>query len=157
MINLHSHFGVYALILDGDKHRVLVVKKARGPYTCMYDLPGGSPEPAELLEEALHREVTEETGCDVSEAKQIRAVDVRFPYTKDGESAVLRHIGVLFAVKITGTPRIDADGEDSLGCAWVKFDELRKENAAPFVLKALELVSPMRPYVEPETSSRRHP
>ena len=38
-----SHKGVYGIIRKGNQ--ILLIRKARGPYTGLYDLPGGSPEP----------------------------------------------------------------------------------------------------------------
>lgn len=138
MTYTHSHFGVYALILDQSKKSVLLIKKARGPYTGRYDLPGGSPEPTELLEETLHREVKEETNCDVKEARQIGGISARFHYKKDGEDALLRHLGVIYNVQVSGTPRTDSDGEDSNGCVWLKIDSLNDKNTTPFVFEALK-------------------
>ena len=61
--NFHSHFGVYAAIFRNKQREILLIKKARGPYTGRWDLPGGSPEINELLEETLIREIKEETDC----------------------------------------------------------------------------------------------
>jgi len=56
-----SHFGVYGLICrDG---QVLLVRKTRGAYTGLLDLPGGSPDPSDPDRTAtLRRELAEETG-----------------------------------------------------------------------------------------------
>lgn len=49
----HTAFGVYGIIRkDGC---LLVIKKTKGPYKNRYDLPGGSQEPGEKLEETLTR------------------------------------------------------------------------------------------------------
>ena len=138
MSHLHSHFGVYALILNDDKEKVLLIKKARGPYKGLFDLPGGSPEPAELLEETLFREVMEETGCSLTGSAQLGGVSARFQYEKEGVSYLLRHLGVIYFAKISGTPKADGDGEDSNGCLWVDVKELNNTNATPFTLQALE-------------------
>jgi len=61
---MSTHFGVYAIIVDGDK--VLVVRKSRGPYTGLYDLPGGCPETGESDNDAFHRELMEEVSAKVS-------------------------------------------------------------------------------------------
>lgn len=137
MTYIHSHFGVYALITNPKEKSLLLIKKARGPYTGMYDLPGGSPEPTELLEETLYREVKEETGCDIVDAQQLGGISARFSYKKDSEDALLRHLGVIFDVKISGTPKMEADGEDSNGCVWLERDALNNKNATPFVLEAI--------------------
>lgn len=50
-----SHLGVYAVIPSADSKSVLLIKKALGCYTGLYDLPGGSMDEGELLEETLQR------------------------------------------------------------------------------------------------------
>lgn len=134
----HSHFGVYGLIYNKENDSILVIKKMRGPYTGMYDLPGGSPEIEELLEETLVREIKEETSCDVTEQTQIGGVSAIFEYEKDGNPWALRHLGVLFKAKITGTPREDSDGEDAGGCVWLPVKELEEYEVTPFVRIAIE-------------------
>ena len=56
-----THFGVYGSIVKDGK--ILLIKKSRGPYTGLYDLPGGSQEQGESHLETLKREIMEETGC----------------------------------------------------------------------------------------------
>ena len=131
-----SHFGVYALILRGGK--VLLVKKALGCYTGLYDLPGGSMEPQELLEETLRREVLEETDCTVTRARQLCALSTLYPHEEDGQEKVLRHLGVIYLAEIEGTPRAHGAGDDSDGCIWLPVEEVTLANAAPFVVDALK-------------------
>tara|TARA_Y100000589_G_C27076301_1_gene597641 strand:+ start:460 stop:882 length:423 start_codon:yes stop_codon:yes gene_type:complete len=133
-MNKHSHFGVYGVISSGTK--MLVIKKARGPYTGLYDLPGGSSEDGELLEQTVTREILEETGCTVEKLEQIKAVSALYPYQDGDASCELRHIGVLFQVEISGDPMTEGDGQDSNGCVWLNLSKLDENNATPFVLMA---------------------
>ncbi len=136
--NVHSHLGVYARIFrDGDKNELLVIKKIRGPYTGLYDLPGGSLEPEELIEEALRREIYEETGCEILTQEQLGSGSIRYKYKNNDTQSVLRHIGIFFEVKIKGTPKEDTDNQDSGGCIWIPIERLTKETATPFVLEIL--------------------
>ena len=135
-----SHFGVYALILDRDRDSVLLIRKGLGCYTGLYDLPGGGMEPQELLEDALRREVLEETDCTVTSARQLATLSILYPYQKDGQTVTLRHFGTVYVADIAGTPRAGSTGlDDSLGCEWVPVAKLSESNAAPFVLEALRL------------------
>lgn len=138
---IHSHFGVYALIFNEDKTSILVIKKARGPYTGMLDLPGGSPEKMELLEETLERELLEETNCTTTSYHQLGGFSTLFSYKKEGGEGLLRHLGVIFTAEISGTPRTEPDGHDSNGCVWFSINDLTEKNATPFVHMALDTAS----------------
>lgn len=142
-----SHLGVYAVVMNSDRSQILVIKKARGPYTGLYDLPGGSMEDGEMLDETLRREVMEETNCTVTTAFQMGAYSTLFDFTSsDGTPARFRHVSVLYNVTITGTPNTESDGHDSHGCVWMNVKDLNSKNASPLVLVALSptLPSPLQ-------------
>ena len=54
------HRGIYGILVRDNQ--LLLVRKSRGPYSGLLDLPGGKPEPGESDSEALIREWKEETG-----------------------------------------------------------------------------------------------
>ncbi len=127
-----SHFGVYAVIINNDHSKILLIKKARGPYTGLYDLPGGSMEDGELLDETLIREVKEETNCTVTTYRQIGAYSTAFEYKlDDGTDVHFRHIGVLYDVTIDGTPNINGDRQDSHGCIWMTMNDIDEKTITP--------------------------
>jgi len=133
----HSHLGVYAVI-ENSGDQILLIKKARGPYTGLFDLPGGSMEEGELLEETLIREIQEETGMEVVEIRQLGAKSIRYDYRTVDGAAQLRHIGILYHATVEGTLKTDGDGQDSNGAQWFDKSALTSSNATPFVLVAIQ-------------------
>lgn len=107
---MKNHFGVYAVIVEGNK--ILLVEKTRGPYAGLLDLPGGRLEPGESLEEALVREVKEETGLQIEEWEFLRA----FSYVIPG----LEHSGKLYTVTRYNDRLLDMSiqHEDVKGAVW---------------------------------------
>ena len=60
---LRPLLGVGALIFD--QERVLLVERGKEPLKGYWSLPGGLVETGETLEQAVHREVSEETGLEI--------------------------------------------------------------------------------------------
>lgn len=56
-----------ALSDAGPRTRVLFVQRGKAPYEGTWSLPGGRVEPGETLEEAVRRELLEETGLVLPE------------------------------------------------------------------------------------------
>lgn len=129
-----THRGIYGYITKDDK--VMLIIKKRGPYTGMYDLPGGSPEKGETEEETLEREIKEETGCKLLTYKDRQEHMVIFEdfIEDDGRPGCLHHTGVLFNCNVSGTPDKTISDLDSNGALWIDKSSLNKKNATPFVL-----------------------
>jgi 8-oxo-dGTP diphosphatase len=96
----------YALILDEQEGRILVVRNENGAWS----LPGGMREPGETLREAAVRETREETGLDVT-AGPVVHISERMWETHD--------LFVTFRAHMT-TPGTPAKGDpDIQEVAWV--------------------------------------
>lgn len=134
-----THLGVYGSIISDGK--ILLIKKARGPYTGLYDLPGGSQENGESYLDTLKREIMEETGCEVIKTKNERFKSIIFSdfTVESGEKGVLQHSAVLYDVEIKGNPKTTGDGLDANGAVWVDIKSLNDNNATPYALIAAEL------------------
>jgi 8-oxo-dGTP diphosphatase len=78
-----------AIFRDG---KVLIVRRARPPANGLYTLPGGGVELGETLEEAVIREVKEETALDV---EPVALAGYRQAIARDGSGAVERHFVIL--------------------------------------------------------------
>lgn len=66
---------VDAVIIGKDGESIILVKRLNPPFKDYYALPGGFVEVGERLEEALRREVKEETGLDVEIERVIGIYD----------------------------------------------------------------------------------
>ena len=71
---------VCALILDSEG-KLLITKRAKEPKKGMLDLPGGFVNPLESVEDALRRELHEELGVAVSDARYLCSFPNRYVYS----------------------------------------------------------------------------
>jgi ADP-ribose pyrophosphatase YjhB (NUDIX family) len=80
--------------------RVLIVRRARAPAHGLYTLPGGGVELGETLEEAVIREVREETSLDV---EPVALAGYRQAIARDDAGRIERHFVILpFAARWIG-------------------------------------------------------
>ena len=139
----NTYIGVYALIKKGDE--ALFIKKARGPYTGKWDLPGGGFEFGESPEETLKREIKEETGLDVSSYRLLNVLSNTVTYKKtSGEEVTMHHIGVLYSVEVDSDSeglKDYADGEDSLGAEWLPIASISEEGFSPFANRVEQYIA----------------
>jgi 8-oxo-dGTP diphosphatase len=86
-----------AIFRDG---RVLIVRRARPPAHGLYTLPGGGVELGETLEQAIIREVREETNLEI---EPVALAGYRQAIARDGEGRIERHFVILpFAARWIG-------------------------------------------------------
>ena len=78
-----------AIFRDG---KVLIARRARPPAHGLYTLPGGGVELGETLEQAVIREVREETALEI---EPIELVGFRQAIGRDTEGRVERHFVIL--------------------------------------------------------------
>ena len=135
-----THVGAYGFIIKDDS--VALIKKARGGYTGLLDIPGGGIEHDETPVEALKRELMEEAGVTVKSYELLTATSRTFEWQMtDTTIEDLHHIGILYKVEVLeDNVKEDADGLDSNGCNYYKIDELSKSKLTPFTIDGLELL-----------------
>lgn len=135
------YIGVYGICIQDSK--VLCIKKARGPYTGLFDLPGGGIEFREPLEACLERELWEETTTTVSSKKFLGVNEFICDYVDtEGVARTSHHVGMYYTVELdTENIKTDPDGEDSLGAVWLPLETLDETLispiAYPMIMKAL--------------------
>ena len=132
----HSHYGIYALIINADEKKILLIKKTRGPYTGMLDLPGGGPEKNETREQTLIREVKEEVGANVTSIKEERGFTIKYEYHDQKQDCVLIHSGLIFPTQIDDNIIEKMHSSDTAGCIWVPIESVLEEKITPPVREA---------------------
>lgn len=110
--------GVGALIYDGD--RVLLVERGKPPLEGHWSLPGGGVESGERLEDAVVREVFEETGLEVT-ADSVATV---FERIMPDESSRCEYHYVLIDFYCTIKGGELRPGDDSRDAHWFPVDTL---------------------------------
>lgn len=137
-IVVDTHVGSYGVIIQDGK--IALIKKARGGYKGLYDLPGGGIEHDETPLEALTRELMEEIGVSIVKAELLDAVSKTFKWdVNDKLIQDLHHIGILYRVEIESDElKTDADGLDSLRGEWIDIDKVKEEDVSPFTWMALK-------------------
>jgi len=94
-----------AVFRDG---RVLIVRRAQPPAHGLYTLPGGGVELGETLEQAVMREVREETGLDI---EPVALAGYRQMIARDAAGRIERHFVILpFAARwLAGEVSLNAE------------------------------------------------
>lgn len=136
-----KHVGCYGIARNEGK--VLLIRKGRGPYTGLLDLPGGGIEYGEKPDDTIKREFMEEVGVAIKDYKLKMATTnyVVWNMNENVEEDV-SHYGIIYDVIIDENDvdkiRKDADGHDSLGASWYDIKELNKEELTPFAGTVLD-------------------
>ena len=129
--------GVGAVIVDGN--RVLLVQRAHDPLKGQWSLPGGAVDVGETLNEAVRREIREETGLDVVVGPVVEVLD-RIHHTADGR---VEYHFVLIDYLCTVAGGTMAFSSDAADARWVPVDDLPRyamtDVATAVIGKALEM------------------
>ena len=127
-----TYLGAYGLIFKGGK--LLLTEKTKGPYTGLWDLPGGGIEFGESPEEALTREIKEEVALAASELELITVMTYCCDLLRHGIEHQFHHIGVIFRVNSV-SDLSDVIPEENL--RWVAVAEVIPDELSPFAKACL--------------------
>jgi len=123
---------VGALIFNADA--ILLVERAGEPLKGYWSLPGGLVETGELIEDAVKREVREETGLDVEPAYRFDIFE-RIMRDPDGRPEY-HYVLVDYVCTVTGGEMRPAD--DVSRVEWVPREKLRDYKITSGTLEAVE-------------------
>jgi ADP-ribose pyrophosphatase YjhB (NUDIX family) len=115
--------------LDGGR-RLLVVQRGRPPGVGLWSVPGGRVEPGETDEQAVRREVREETGLDVEVGAPVGRLE------RPGRDPGTVYAITDYAATVCGGTLVA--GDDAAAVRWVTLDELRE---LPVTESLLELLA----------------
>ena len=118
-----------AVVFD-DAARLLLVKRANPPAQGLWSLPGGRLEPGESAEDAVVREVAEETGLAVRVEREVGTVERASP---SGDTYVIRDF--LCVMSEPGSAPIA--GDDAADARFASHSELLELPTSPGLLEAL--------------------
>jgi len=104
--------------LSGDKTQVLLVNRGREPYKGKWAVPGGFVEMDEELEDAVARELQEETGLTGVHLEQMRT------FGTCGRDPRGRQISITFTGIATGGQDKIRPGDDAAKAQWFDIEEL---------------------------------
>lgn len=143
----HMHFGIYGIAIRNNE--MLLIEKNGGPYTGRYDLPGGSLENMESIEQCLHRELLEEARAKVKIVDNLGGYDflVNSPYNG---CKYTHHIAMFYKIEVEAIDqqelkeyvvnRDELIENDSKNCNWIDISSLNIDNSSPLVMKACEII-----------------
>jgi len=132
----HPLLGVGALIFDQqwDQQRVLLVERGKPPLDGLWSLPGGLVETGERLEDAMVREVFEETGLRVT-ADSIATVFERIMPDAAGRCEYHYVLIDFYCTVLGGDLRA---GDDSRNVAWFDIASLASVDLTAGTRDAIE-------------------
>lgn len=134
-----QHFGVYCLVFTPE-NQLALIEKTRGPYTGLLDLPGGSVEYGEGIEQALEREILEELGIVLPGYELKFVTSFNYAYEEEGHPANLFHIAIIYEARLPKKVALNTTVSDldSKGAQWVSVEGVEPTALSPLAGHALK-------------------
>ncbi|MCX6987278.1 MAG: NUDIX domain-containing protein [Chlamydiae bacterium] len=131
-MNQISRYGVYGLLLSDSK--ILLTQKKSGPYQGQWGLPGGAIEFGETPEEALKRELLEESSLIIDQMEFLNTATSMGQYDNQGVPYEFHQVGLIYKV-LTWSERSDLVSEEEN--RWVPIQHVKIEELTPFAKHAI--------------------
>jgi ADP-ribose pyrophosphatase YjhB (NUDIX family) len=132
------HIGVYGILRK--KEKTLVVRKKRGPYTGLFDLPGGGLSYGESIFNGLAREIKEETGVESKEYSFFGNFSFLTHYTDSKKiKRKLYHVALVYSVNKANFAKINPfiSAEDVSENIWIDLTKIEEKECSP-ILKEIK-------------------
>ena len=136
-----KHIGAYGLVIKDNK--ILLIKKKGGPYDGKLDLPGGTIEFDESIDDALKRELLEEVGIEILDYNLFDVVSTNIKWIYKDELVETKHIAILYLINdykndIKENIEITEINDDSMGAEYFDISKLTKEQLSNIALLGLQ-------------------
>jgi 8-oxo-dGTP diphosphatase len=122
-----TRYGAYGVILENSK--ILLTQKKSGPYMGLWGLPGGAIEFGETPEEALQREILEETALQAGPLELWKIATSNGRYDNHGKIYLFHHIGIIYKVASTSQMPNFIPQEKM---RWILLSDIKEKELTPF-------------------------
>lgn len=114
-----------AIVLSNNKGNILLVKRAYEPFKGWWDIPGGFLEENETLEQALKRELKEETGLRATDVQYLGSLFADYHFQKE----IVPVTAAIFSGQIKGSSKV-VPSDDASDYMFIPKDQLDFDHIA---------------------------